>query len=422
MARSRRRPVVVIGYDGSPVTPAARAALHEATLVIGSVAHLDAVPVGEHARRLFVGDFNVALAQLALHDGPAVVIASGDPGFFGVVRTLREHDIPVRTIPAVSSVGAAFGRIGLNWDDALVVAVHGRVDPTRGGQLRTPNRDLRAAVNACRAHPKVAVLTGPGAGPQEIATALLGNGRPDLKRSMVVAQHLGQPDESVEWVTLEEAAERHAWGEPNVVLVLDDDRLTAPRVWTSSWLGPSNGWALPDNAFVHRGGVISRVEVRALALARLAPRPGMLIWDVGAGPGDMGIECARLGAAVIAVERDPDAAERISLNATMHGVDLQVVLGQAPDVLLQLPDPDAVFVGGGGVDVVRHCVNRGPRIVVAALEAVDRVPEFQRALRRSGRRVDGVLLHASRLAPMPGESMRFAATNPTFLLWGERPS
>lgn len=411
--------VTVIGYDGSPLGPAATAALADATLVVGSVRHLDAIKVPDNARRLFVNDVSVALTQLALHDGKVVVMASGDPGFFGVVRSLRERGLRVRTIPAVSSVAAAFGRVGMAWEDAMVVSVHGRIDPT-GADIDAPGRDLRTAVNVCRAHPKVAVLTGPGAGPRELAEALRGGGPGAVERVLVVAQNLGEPEESVEWISLDEAADRHAWGEPNVVLVLDEDRLLSPRRWTSSWTFPSNGWALPERAFVYRGGAITSAEVRALVVARLAPSPGVLVWDVGAGAGSVGIECARLGAAAIAVERDADAAERIGLNATMHGVDIAIVRGQAPDMLIDLPRPDAVFVGGGGSDVVNHCVNRDPRIVVVAVLAIDRVAEVKRALRRPGRKVDGVLLSASRLAALPGDAHRFAATNPVFVLWSER--
>lgn len=100
------------------------------------------------------------MEALATHDGNAVVLASGDPGFFGIVRALRERGLVPEVQPAVSSVAQAFARAGLPWDDAVVVSAHGR--------------DLRRAVNVCRAYPKVAVLTGPGHGPGEIGAALAG--------------------------------------------------------------------------------------------------------------------------------------------------------------------------------------------------------------------------------------------------------
>jgi precorrin-6B C5,15-methyltransferase / cobalt-precorrin-6B C5,C15-methyltransferase len=441
---SGRSRVTVIGFDGEPPSPQVRAALAEATLVIGNVRHLDALPVPDAARRIYMGGLSPALTSLALHDGPAVVVASGDPGFFGVVRALRDQGISVRTLPAVSSVAAAFGRVGLAWEDAVVVGataadqdgadLAGRAGGQSAGGLRTGGRavrepggsgrlvsPLRVAANVCRAFPKVAVLTGPGAGPRELAAELLGPNGKGPERTLVVAQRLGEPEESVERLTLAQAAGRHAWGEPNVVLCLDEDRVPDVRSpLLSGWSGPVGGWALPENAFVYRSGRIATAEVRAVALARLAPRPGAMVWDVGAGSGSVGIECARLGAAVIAVERDPDACERIDLNATMHSVRVQVVHGQAPESLLDLPQPDAVLVGGGGTEVIRAVMNRDPRVVVVTLSVIDRVAEAKAALKAAGRKVDGVLLQSSRLAALPGEAHRFAAVNPVFVLWGER--
>lgn len=169
--------------------------------------------------------------------------------------------------------------------------------------------------------------------------------------------------------------------------------------------------------------MITKFEVRALALARLGPRLGELVWDVGAGSGSVAVECARLGAAVVAVEKAPDGVERIRANAAAHGVDVRVVHGSAPDALSELDDPDTVFVGGGGrelPDIVAVCARRARRSVVVAMAALDRVPAVRAALTGAGFDCDGVLLQSSRLAPLPGDVTRLAATNPVFLLWGAR--
>ena len=376
----------------------------------------------------------------------AVVIGAGVAGLYQLFR-LREQGLRVRTIPAVSSVATAFGRIGLAWEDSFVVAVDPPADGVDGngnrepGKVRTggraakdggfghgPGATLRAAANLCRAYPKVAVMCGEGAGPRELAVELLGPDKSGPARTLVVAQRLGEPEESVEWLSLDEAADRHIWGDPCIVLCIDEALVFAPggglgAVPVAGWAGPSGGWANADNAFVYRSGRVLSAEARALVLARLAPRPGTLVWDVGAGSGSVGIECARLGAAVVAVERDADSCERIDLNATMHQVRLRVVRGQAPEALLDLPQPDAVFLGGGGPDVVRAVTGRDPRIVVAATTAIDRVAEVKAALRGEGRerrRVDGVLLQSSRLVSLPGDAHRFAAQDPVFVLWSER--
>ncbi|MFJ9420485.1 precorrin-6y C5,15-methyltransferase (decarboxylating) subunit CbiE [Streptomyces sp. NPDC101249] len=402
--------ITVVGTGTGPDAPVAADVLAGAALVVGGRRHLDAVTLPESAERVVLGPLAPALDAVAAHvakEHPVVVLASGDPGFFGIVRALAERFGPglLDVRPGVSSVAAAFARLGLPWDDAAVVSAHGR--------------DLRTAVNVCRARPKTAVLTGPGAGPAELAAALPGD------RVLVVASALGDPErERVERVTAAEAAARD-WGTAvNVVLCLDPARAPGPaRTLAGPGPGPSR-WALEESAFAHRNSMISKFEVRALALARLGPRPGDLVWDVGAGSGSVAVECARFGAAVTAVEKTADGVGRIRANAAAHGVEVAVVHGEAPVVLTRLDDPDAVFVGGGGGElpaVVAACARRARRTVVVALAALDRVPAAREALTGAGFTCDGVLLQSSRLAPLPGDVTRLAATNPVFLLWGERP-
>ena len=166
--------------------------------------------------------------------------------------------------------------------------------------------------------------------------------------------------------------------------------------------------------------MLTKFEVRAVALSRLAPRLGVLVWDVGAGSGSVAVECARFDAAVVALERDPDEIARIGRNARTHGVTVRAVLGEAPAALEGLPDPDSVFIGGGGPAVVAACAARGPARIVVALAAVERIGPAAEALTQAGYAADGVLVHASRLAALPGGAHRLAATNPVALVWGVR--
>ncbi|MGW7258105.1 precorrin-6y C5,15-methyltransferase (decarboxylating) subunit CbiE [Streptomyces sp. NPDC054834] len=402
--------ITVVGTGtGAPVDAAALAG---AELVVGGRRHLDAAVLPETAERIVLGPLAPALDAMREYvdkDRRVVVLASGDPGFFGIVRALAERFgselLDVR--PGVSSVAAAFARLGLTWDDAVVVSAHGRA--------------ARTAVHVCRAHPKVAVLTGPGAGPAELGAALA---RTASDRVLVVASALGSADERVERVTPAEAAGRD-WGTAvSVVLCLDGSRTPGPvRTLAGPAAAAPAGWALDEGDFAHRDSMITKFEVRALALARLGPRPGELVWDVGSGSGSVAVECARLGAAVSAVEKAPDGVERIHANAAAHGVDVHVVHGTAPQALAGLDDPDAVFVGGGGrelPDIVGECARRARRAVVVAMAALDRVPAARAALADAGFECEGVLLQSSRLAPLPGDVTRLAATNPVFLLWGIR--
>jgi len=414
--------ITVVGMDGAPLSRRAEAALAAATLVAGARRHLTVAP--PRARTVVLGELGPALDALAAHEGDAVVLASGDPGFFGIVRALRERDLKFTVLPAVSSVAMAFARAGLTWDDAAVVSAHGR--------------DPRPALNVCRAHPKVAVLTGPGCGPAEIGAALAG-----WDRRLVVAEHLGREEEQLSECSPAEAAQR-TWEDPNVVLVLGVASAQAHPSWMWVWCCSLNtkptsmgvrgdgsadaggfqgypgavGWALPEEAFDSRDAVMTKAEVRALALARLAPGPGLLVWDVGAGSGSVAVECARFGAAVIAVERDALRCERVRANAARHGADVRIVPGEAPGALAGLPDPDAVFVGGGGTAVIEAVAARRPARIVVALAAVERTGPAHAALSAAGYATDGALVQAARLAPLPGDVHRLAATNPVFLLWG----
>ncbi|MFD7711146.1 precorrin-6y C5,15-methyltransferase (decarboxylating) subunit CbiE [Streptomyces sp. NPDC059786] len=417
--------ITVVGTGtGAPLPAQAaetEALLAGAGLVVGGRRHLAAVRLPDAAERVVLGPLAPALDAIERYleqpgkERPVVVLASGDPGFFGVARVLAERFGPGRLAvrPGVSSVAAAFARLGLTWDDAVVVSAHGRA--------------LRTAVHVCRAYPKAAVLTGPGAGPAELGAALA-VGSP--RRVLVVASALGDPGrERVERVTPAEAAARD-WGTAvSVVLCLDESRRLGPAARTVA--GPPAGparWALPESGFEHRDSMITKFEVRALALARLGPRLGDHVWDVGSGSGSVAVECARFGAAVTAVEKSADGADRVRANAAAHGVDVRVVHGTAPAALDRLPaddDPDAVFVGGGGGDlpaIVAACARRARRTVVVALAALDRVPAVRAALSGAGLDCDGVLLQSSRLAPLPGEVTRLAAANPVFLLWGDRPA
>jgi precorrin-6Y C5,15-methyltransferase (decarboxylating) len=420
-------PITVVGVGVSPLPDLARTRIAEAALVVGGRRQLAAAAArppdgatGGTGRRTFelTGDLGPAMTSIAACAGPVVVLASGDPGFFGIVRALAERFGRERleVVPGVSSVAAAFARAALPWDDALVVSAHGR--------------DPGPAINACLAHPKVAVLTGPGFGPAELAAVLARHGR-----RMLVAERLGEPDERVVEAAASEIA-AGSWADPNVVVVFDEAAAVGAkgRAWPA-WRAPG-GWALPEAAFEHRpaaaasgegarpwAGMVTKAEVRALALARLGPGPGDLVWDVGAGSGSVGVECARFGAAVLAVERDPAARALVAANAARHGVGVTVVAGSAPEVLEALPEPEAVFVGGTGGALEAVCklvAVRARRAAVVALAGVERVVPAASLLAAGGLEVETVMLHSSRLRAVGGVH-RLVPTNPVFLVSGVRP-
>ncbi|GAA4001048.1 precorrin-6y C5,15-methyltransferase (decarboxylating) subunit CbiE [Streptomyces marokkonensis] len=374
--------VTVIGWDGSPLTAAARSALGAATLVAGAAHHLALPEVPPAAERLRLGSVALAARRVAAHRGTAVVLADGDPGFFGVVRTLRapEFGLEVEVVPAVSSVATAFARAGMPWDDAHVVVAHPRT--------------LRRAVNVCRAHTKVAVLTSPGAGPAELGLLMEG-----VHRTFVICEELGTTRERVTVVTSDKAAD-HTWRDPNVVIVVGGSVGPGTATDGAGWIagrdpaaGP-RGWALPAEAY---GGGLGEGEtdlLRTAQLARLGPRLGDLVWDIGCGSGAFATEAARAGAAVIAVDRAPDACARAEATARHFGAQLQIVHGTAPHVLEDLPEPDVVRVGGGGAAVVSAVADRRPQRIVAHAATRDAAELVGRDLTEHGYRVECALLQS----------------------------
>ncbi|MBV9023923.1 MAG: precorrin-6y C5,15-methyltransferase (decarboxylating) subunit CbiE [Streptomycetaceae bacterium] len=392
--------VTVIGWDGRPPTDTARSAIGAATLVAGA-RHLLALPdVPDHAERVLLGSIDLAARRIASHRGTAVVLADGDPGFFGIVRALRkpEHGLEVEVVPGVSSVARAFARVGMPWDDARIVVAH--------------RRTLRRAVNVIRAYPKVAVLTAPGAGPAELALML---GR--VHRTFVICEALDTPREEVSVLTSDKVAD-HSWRDPNVVLVVGGASSAEGTGWIAGqepgYPGLLRGWALPAGEY--GASADAPAQLRALQLARLGPRTGDLMWDIGAGSGAATVEAARFGAAVIAVDRDAHACGCIIANARRHCVQPQVVHGTAPHVLEDLPEPDIVRIGGGGAAVVVACAARRPERIVTSATTRDEAEAVGRALVQGGYTVERSLLQSVELDDEWCESERTTI----FLLYGHR--
>lgn len=193
--------ITVFGYIGS-ASADLREAVTDAVLVVGGRRHLDALNVPEE-RRVVLGRIGPAIEALQAlpDDAKAVVIASGDPLFFGVVRRIRAAGLKVRVVPAVTSLQLAFAAVALPWDDALLVSLHGN--------------DPEPAIDLLRSHPKVGLLTDGKHGLPQIVAATAG-----LGRSYVLAERLGEDDERVRVLTEDQAREITEPAQPNVVLVL----------------------------------------------------------------------------------------------------------------------------------------------------------------------------------------------------------
>jgi precorrin-6Y C5,15-methyltransferase (decarboxylating) len=394
-------PISVVGvHGGQTYGQAASIALASADVVVGSSRQLSATASSRRADAatlVLAGPLDHVIDRVDQESGAGrsvCVLASGDPGFFGIVRLLGARLGPARLAvhPAPSSVALAFARLGLSWDDAAVVSAHGR--------------PLAGAVAAVRSSslPSMAVLTSPDNPPEAVAGALLSAGEPSTPAA--VASRLGEPAESVTVSDLEAVASGRF--DPMSVLVLSG-RATRRQ-------SPTLAWGLPEDEFEHRDGMITKAEVRAVALGKLALPAAGVLWDIGAGSGSVGIESGRLapGLTIFSVEQDQEQAPRIAANAARHGVAVTVVEGDAPAALAGLPDPDRVFVGGGGIDVLDAALARlRPGGVVVATYAI-----VERALAAASRLGELVQLSVSRGVSTAGLGLRLRAENPVFVCWG----
>ena len=396
--------IAVVGVGSGPVGLEVSALLEGSEIVVGGWRHLSNLGIDSEKAVVLGGDLSEAFDLIERAEGRVTVLASGDPGFFGIVRALAERfgSEDLLVVPDVSPVSETFAWDGLPWDDAIVVSAHGR--------------DPRRAVNVCRAHPKVAVLTSPSFGPAELADALAG-----LDRTFVVAERLGEPGERTYKGDAGEIAAME-WEDPNVVVVYDPAQVVGEKGWISGSCESLGRWALPEEEFEHRSAMITKPEVRALVLARLGPGLGDLVWDVGAGSGSVAVECARFGAAAIAVDRDAESCTRIRRNAACHGAYVQVVEGEAPAALRGLPEPDAVFVGGTGEsfeEVVELAASSARRCIVLTLVGLERVIPAGKILEGRGFEVETTLLQASRVKGV-GSLHRLAAETSVFVVSGRR--
>ncbi|MGH9210818.1 MAG: precorrin-6y C5,15-methyltransferase (decarboxylating) subunit CbiE [Acidimicrobiales bacterium] len=401
MAEPSLPPVDVVGLHGGQwFGRDAEAALRGADLLIGHARQFSLLPrdLPGEAVELW-GDLDEVLGLAARRRAAsdrACILAAGDPGFFGLVRlaAARLDEGALRVHPAPSSIALAFARVGCNWDDAVVASAHGR--------------PIEHAVAAVLAHPKVAVLVSRDQPPEALGRALHDAGCGE--RTVAVCSQLGEPTEGVVRTDLAGLA-AGAFDPLSVVVLQVPEPGSADR-------GMGVAWGLPDTAYAHRDGMITKAEVRAVALGKLRLPPTGVLWDVGAGSGSVAVECARLapGLRVLAVEARADDAAR--LRANTRGTGVAVVEGSAPEALADLPDPDRVFVGGGGLPVLDAVLSRlRPEGVVVATYAT-----LATAAAAAGRLGNLVQIQVSRGVEVgPAGSLRLAAENPVFVCWGPPP-
>ena len=416
----------VIGTDaGAPASlPAPQQTLLRAATVIAAPQRLQAALqdwLGDAKPELISSDDPRALVdslQPRAADQAVVVLASGDPLWFGLGRILcdRIGAERLRFHPAPTSLQLAFARIGRPWQDADWVSLHGR-DP----EILASTLQKRPAA--------LAVLTDPNQGGAGTVQQMLRSSGLEASTDLWLCENLGHPDERVQLIAPHAALPTDL--QPLLIALLIAREPAAPDPHQLPLFGLDDGLYLQHS---DHPGLMTKREVRIQLLAELALPPQGVLWDLGAGTGSVGLEALRLrpGLQLLAVERRAGGAQLIQRNAQRLGVSPAAVLEADATTVLngglpsQLSQPDRVLLGGGGAQRERLLQEvltrlRSGGVVVIPLASIEALASVRPLLENAGLAVRVQQLQAWRGQPL-GDGTRLAPMNPTLIVTGTKPA
>lgn len=399
--------IIGVGDDGADgLFPDCRRWIEEADTLVGGERHLSFFP-GVSAERIPIKNgIGSVLERIdrERHNGRVVVLASGDPLFYGIAGLIARKLGPeqVEIYPHVSSLQLAFARMKESWQDATVESVHGR--------------KLEGLAQRIDGKKKVALLTDATNDPSAIARYLLRFGMREYRA--FVAENLGGEGERCGWWELEEMVEA-SFSPLNIVILKQKPDAEPPR-----W-----GLGIDDHEFAQRKpdkGLITKKEVRILSLAEMRLAPDSVVWDIGAGSGSVSVEAARMApeGQVFAIEKNEADLANIEANRVKFRADFAVIHAKAPDGLDQLPDPDAIFIGGSGGELrelLQVCCERlkpGGRIVVNAA-TLETLHQTREGLMEAGFDTHVTMVQTARSKPILNLT-RLEGFNPVFIIVGRR--
>ena len=411
--------IFVLGFAGdrhAPIPLDWLDAFATGVTVLAKQEYLDALklPSDVNLVRVLTYDagFSNTIASLVEVPGPVLILASGDPGFFGPVRHLREAfgKLPIHVAPATSAIANAFARLGLNWDDAVVISALGSRATAAKAAI---SGHLRAGST------KLAIMCSPELGAAQIVKLLADRGLDDYR--VDIFSHLGFAAER--WVTVPAGSSFGPDFDP-----IDDFAVTVVWKEFANSVGPTlQGGKSPSMEtfsieepqtprYLSRGQMITKPEVRAVVIAKLEPWSlafGATIWDVGAGSGSVGLDILRIrpDLDLISIELGDLECDLIEKNAVALGVKATVVHADIGDVVNTLRRPSAIFIGGGGLgalEAVMAAMDERVRVVATAAT-------LESALAQQKHLADQVMVQIHRSVPLGPNGSRLEPYNPVFV-------
>ena len=405
--------IVGIGDDGvEGMTAQARRLLEGAEVLLGPETCASLLPPALAARLETTASLEELVDRIerdAHRD--LVVLASGDPLFYGTARYVcgRLGKDRFEVVPHVSSMQLAFARVKESWEEAFLANLSGQ--------------SIERVIDRVRSSETVGLFTSEQWPPAAVARTLLEEGIDSFQA--YVCENLGSPDERVTQGSLADIA-KDSFGPLNVMILVRKARAADKPGQVGRRL-----FGNPDESFLQsrpKRGLLTPAEVRSMALAEMGLQIGSVVWDVGAGSGSVGLEAARIAreGRVYAIEMDPDDHRLIIANAERFSVkNLHAVLGRAPEAWADLPDPDAIYVGGSGRDVSMLVEEAWKRLkaggrLVTACNSIENLAAVHTMLRaRSSDAAYWLVTIARGIEQL--DRIRFESLNPIFLIAATKP-
>ncbi|MFX0560446.1 precorrin-6y C5,15-methyltransferase (decarboxylating) subunit CbiE [Tepidibacillus infernus] len=401
--------IIGIGDDGeNGIFPHYRKWIAEADILVGGERQLSYFPDFQKEKWILRGDLPFILHRLKEKaiNKKVVVLASGDPLFYGIGRLFLDiigyENLSI--YPHLSSVQLAFARLGDSWQDSYIESLHGR--------------SLTGLAQRIDGKAKIALLTDAVHSPTMIAQYLLIYGFDEYE--MFIGEHLGGKNEKIYLLSLEEAGDQ-TFAPLNIVIMRKRKEIPAVQSWN---LG------IEDEEFYQKKpkkGLITKKEIRVLSLVEMKLRSGDILWDIGAGSGSVSIEASKYqpDTEVYAIEKDIENIDFIKKNMKKFRTDFTVIHGEAPDCLNDLPDPDVIFVGGSNgrleeiLQLGCHRLKQNGRVIVNAI-TMETLIETLHFFENRGCSPKITLVQIARSKPIASKT-GFESLNPIYIVTATNP-